>query len=108
MDMPRYHLENSVVLKAALGIALGLTFISAAHAKNLGSFTSADVNHDGCVTLPEFSAYETKRLMAAHWFIPHVFQQMTPQEQAAHLQARFEQLAASHKGCIDQREWNGS
>jgi Ca2+-binding EF-hand superfamily protein len=107
--MPRHYREKSVVLKsAAFGMVLGLGFMNAAHAQNLGSFSAADVQRDGCVTLPEFSAYETMRLMAAHGFIPRMFQQMTPQEQAAHLQARFEKLDTSHKGCLDQSEWAGS
>jgi Ca2+-binding EF-hand superfamily protein len=104
--MNRYRLV--AVKSAALGIALGLACVNTAHANNLGSFSAADVKHTGCVTLQEFSAYERQRLMTAHGFIPQMFQQMTPQDQAAHLQSRFKKLDVNHKGCLDQSEWGGS
>jgi Ca2+-binding EF-hand superfamily protein len=107
--MRRFHLVNLVIPRStALGVALGLAFATAAHAQNLGSFSAADVNHVGCITLQEFSAYETKRLMAGHGFIAGRFQQMAPQEQQARLAARFKQLDKSHNGCLDQSEWNGA
>ena len=108
--MRHQHLTNSKILKVTTaGNFVGMVLMTqAAHAANLGSFTDADTNHDGCVSLQEFETYETARLMAAHGFMAQKFQQMTPQEQSARLQAKFGQLNASGNGCLNPNEWSGS
>jgi hypothetical protein len=100
---------NSAFLKPA-ALALALTFAVApiAYAHKLGNFDAADANHDGCVSQQEFVTYETQRLMAKNGPLAQKFKQLTPQEQTARLQARFEKLDVGNKGCLDQNEWNGS
>lgn len=75
-------------------------------APKLGDFSTADANHDGHVTLQEFEEYETPRLMQAHGMIAAHFQQMSPQQQQAALQKRFNKLDRGGKGYLDQSDWN--
>ncbi len=75
-------------------------------APKLGDFAVADANHDGQVTLQEFEAYETPRLMQAHGMLAQRFQQMSPQQQQAALQKRFDKLDSGAKGYLNQTDWN--
>jgi Ca2+-binding EF-hand superfamily protein len=78
------------------------------HAQARGDFDTTDTNHDGRVSLQEFEAYATGRLMAANGPRAKRFKQLTPQEQQARLQQRFDQLDQAHKGYIDRNDWAGS
>jgi Ca2+-binding EF-hand superfamily protein len=99
---------NPVPLRSvALAMMVALMAASSAYAKNLGDFNIADANHDGRITLQEFSTYETQRLKASNGFTAQRFKQMTPQEQKARLQARFKELDSGNKGYLDQNDWNG-
>jgi Ca2+-binding EF-hand superfamily protein len=73
-----------------------------------GNFDDADANHDGRVTLQEFEAYATGRLMAANGLMAQRFKEMTPQEQSARLQQRFEKLDRGNKGYLDRSDWDGT
>jgi len=99
---------NPVPLRSvALAMMAALMAASTAYAKNLGNFNAADANHDGRVTLQEFSTYETQRLETSNGFTAQRFKKMTPQEQEARLQARFKELDSGNKGYLDQNDWNG-
>ncbi len=80
----------------------------AAHAQMRGNFDSADTNHDGRVSLQKFEAYATNRLTAANGMQAQRFKQMTPQEQMARLQQRFDQIDRAHKGYLDRNDWAGT
>jgi hypothetical protein len=56
----------------ALGVA-ALIGATAAQAQMRGNFDDADANHDGRVTLEEFRAYATNRLMAANGLMAQKF-----------------------------------
>ena len=73
-----------------------------------GNHDAADANHDGRVTLQEYEAYATSRLMAANGRMAQRFKQLSPQEQAARLQQRFAKMDSAHKGYLDRNDWNGS
>ena len=75
-------------------------------APKLGDFAAADVNHDGQVSLQEFESYETQRLMQAHGMLAQRFQQLSPQQQQAALQKRFNKLDSGAKGYLNQNDWN--
>lgn len=93
---------------ASLALVLLVAGAPPAEARNLGSFAAADANHDGRVTLQEFEAYETARLMAANGPMAERFKALSPQEQAARIEQRFDKLDSDDKGYLDQADWNGS
>ena len=92
------------------GLAAMLAFggVVDAQAQIRGNFNDADANHDGHVTLQEFEVYATSRLMAANGPMARRFKQLSPADQAARLQVRFDRLDRGHKGFLDQNDWNGS
>ncbi len=92
---------------AALVVAMTLA-ASHARAQKNGSFDDADVNHDGRVTLQEFEAYMTKRLMSANGMIGRNFRALSPQEQTARLQQRFDKIDHGHKGYLDRSDWDSA
>jgi Ca2+-binding EF-hand superfamily protein len=89
---------------AAVAVVAALAITSVARAMQ-GDFNAADANHDGKVTLSEFKAYATKMLMASNGLMAHRFQQMSPDQQAAHLQQRFEKADLGHKGYLTATDW---
>ena len=91
-------------------IAAGIALIamSAAQAQRRGNFDDADTNHDGHITLPEYQAYMTNRLMAANGTRAQKFKELSPQDQAARLAQRFTKLDTGHKGYLDRNDWGGS
>ena len=93
---------------ASLALVLLVAGAPPAEARNLGRFAAADANHDGRVTLKEFEAYETARLMAANGPMAERFKALSPQEQAARIEQRFDKLDSDDKGYLDQADWNGS
>lgn len=90
--------------------ALAVTILGMplAHAQMRGNFNDADTSHDGRITLQEFESYATQNLMAGTGFRAQRFRQMSPQQQQAVLQQRFEQMDHGHKGYLDRNDWNGS
>jgi hypothetical protein len=92
---------------AALVLAAVLTGTPLAQARVHGNFDDA-TNHDGRVTLQEYETYVTNRLKSANGPRAERFRQLSPQEQAARLQQRFESLDKGHKGYLDRNDWNGS
>jgi Ca2+-binding EF-hand superfamily protein len=93
---------------AALVLAAALAGTPLAQARVQGNFDDADTNHDGRVTLQEYETYVTNRLMSVDGPRAQRFKQLSPQEQAARLQQRFERLDTGHKGYLDRNDWNGS
>ena len=93
---------------AILAAAVVVIGVPVAQAQMKGNFDAADINHDGRVTLQEYEAYATNRLMAANGRLAQKFKQMSPQQQAARLQQRFEKLDHGHKGYVDRNDWNDS
>jgi hypothetical protein len=73
-----------------------------------GNFDDADANHDGRITRPEYDAYATQRLAASNGRMGERFKQLSPQEQAARLQHRFEKMDKGNKGYLDRSDWAGS
>jgi len=71
----------------------------------LGSFDDADTNHDGHVSLQEFEAYATPRLLATNSRRAQRFRSLSPQQQAAVLQRRFDRMDHGHKGYLDRNDW---
>ncbi len=70
-----------------------------------GSFAAADTNHDGKVTLAEFQTYATRMLMMSSGFRASRFQKLSPAQQAAVLQKRFEKADSGHKGYLTPDDW---
>jgi len=93
---------------ATLTAVICVAFASAAQAQAKGNFDDADTNKDGRVTLQEFTAYATQRLAAANGRMSSKFKQLSPDEQAARIQKRFEKLDHAHKGYLDRNDWKGS
>lgn len=91
---------------AALAAVVALSGTACAHAQNPGNFEDADTNKDGQVSLQEFEAYATKRLMEANGRLARRFQKLTPEEQTARLEQRFQKLDHDHKGYLDKSDWN--
>jgi Ca2+-binding EF-hand superfamily protein len=91
-----------------LALAAMLAFAPMARAQMKGSFTTADANHDGQVTLPEFEAYATQMLANANGFRAQRFKAMTPQQQQAILQKRFAKMDQGNKGYLNQSDWPAS
>jgi hypothetical protein len=100
---------NAIPLRlAAFALVTVLAAAPLAHAQVKGNFDDADVNHDGHVTLQEYQTYTTNRLMASNGPRAQKFKQLSPQEQSARLQQRFEELDKGHKGYLDRNDWSGS
>lgn len=76
-----------------------------AAAQPAGDFDVADTNHDGRVSLQEFEAYASQRLLAAYGRRAQRFRSLSPQEQSAALQRRFDRLDHGHKGYLDRSDW---
>lgn len=72
-----------------------------------GNFDAADANKDGHVTLQEFAAYATQRLMAGSGRLARRFQKLSPEQQNARLEQRFHKLDRDHKGYLDKNDWAG-
>jgi len=96
------HILMSIAALAALSTA------SVANAQMRGNFEEADADHDGKVTLQEFQTYATQQLKAHDGPMAQRFKQLSPDQQAAILQKRFEKADSSHKGFITQQDWSGS
>jgi outer membrane protein len=96
-------------LKGAV-LAVGIVLLGSitARAQSIGNFEDADSNRDGRVTLQEFEAFLTKRLMTANGPVAQNFKKLSPTEQAAKLQQRFEQLDHGHKGYLDRSDWSAA
>lgn len=94
----RWTSITAIALIATLGLA------PLAYAMK-GSFAAADANHDGKVTLTEFEAYATRMLMVSSGFAASRFQKMSPAQQAAVLQERFEKADSGHKGYLTPEDW---
>ncbi len=92
---------------ASLALVMTVAGAPQAQARNLGSFDAADANHDGRVTLQEFEAYETGRLMAANGPLAQRFKALSPEQQSARIEQRFQTLDSGDKGYLDQADWNG-
>jgi Ca2+-binding EF-hand superfamily protein len=69
------------------------------------SFATADTNHDDHISPEEFEAFATARIVASDGFRARMFQQLSPQEQAARLKARFDSMDTEHKGYLDLGDW---
>lgn len=93
---------------AALVALLGLTGTCAAQAQMKGNFDDADANHDGRVTLQEYKDYTTARLANASGRLARRFKQLSPEDQAARLQKRFDKMDHGQKGYLDRKDWSGS
>jgi Ca2+-binding EF-hand superfamily protein len=92
----------------AAAVAVTLLSASIAEAQVKGNFDDADTNHDGRVTLQEYQTYTTNRLMQANGPRAQKFKELSPEEQAARLQQRFNTLDKGHKGYLDRADWSGS
>jgi MipA family protein len=96
-------------LKATgLAVSMVMVAVAAAAAQPHGNFDDADANHDGRVTLQEFEAYATSRLMSANGPMAQKFKKLSPTEQTARLQQRFEEMDHGHKGYLDRSDWNSA
>jgi outer membrane protein len=93
---------------AALAWVILLVGTRVAHSQARWSFDEADVNHDGRVTLQEFETYATHRLMAATGPVAQKFKHLSPQDQEARLQKRFEKVDKGHKGYLDRADWDAA
>jgi hypothetical protein len=93
---------------AGLALAMIIVAATAVDAQSRGNFDDADANHDGHVTLQEFEAYATKRLMSANGPMAQQFKKLSPTEQTARLQQRFETLDHGHKGYLDRNDWDSA
>jgi len=92
----------------AIAFLMALAASPPANAQMKGSFSDADANHDGRVSLQEFEAYTTNRLMAANGRVAQRFKQMSTQDQTERLQRRFDQMDRGHKGYLDRNDWAGT
>lgn len=101
-------LKRSLHTVAALAAVAILAGTPAVQAQLRGNFDDADTNHDGHVTLQEFTAYATRQLAESSGRKAKRFQQLSPQEQQSRLQARFEQLDRGHKGYLDRSDWESA
>lgn len=104
MTHPAKHLPLKIVALAMLATLAGTPL---AQAQMKGNFDDADANHDGHVTLQEYEAYATGSLMARNGRLAQRFKQLSPQEQAARLQQRFDGMDKGHKGYLDRSDWTG-
>lgn len=72
------------------------------------TFDLADTNHDGRVSLTEFEAFVTERLMQGHGRAAREFRRLSPEAQRARLESRFQLLDRGHKGYLDRDDWNAA
>lgn len=105
--MQRFLIGQSLSL-ASLALAAMLLGAPPAAAQMKGNFDAADANHDGKVTLQEYEAYATSRLDAANGPMAQRFKQLSPEQQTARLQQRFEKMDKAHKGYLERGDWSGS
>ena len=91
-------------------VALAMTILGAplAHAQIRGNFDAADTNHDGRVTLQEFEAYAAHRLATGKGPMAARFRELSPDQQTARLQQRFDQMDHGNKGYLDRNDWSNS
>jgi hypothetical protein len=101
-------LSNGRLASAAAMVAIGLLVAGAAQAQMKGNFDDADANHDGHVTLQEYKGYVTARLATANGRIARRFKQLSPEDQAARLQKRFDKMDHGQKGYLDRKDWSGA
>jgi Ca2+-binding EF-hand superfamily protein len=101
---PNARQVRAVVLVAMLGLAGA----GAAQAQMKGNFDEADANHDGHVTLQEYKDYVTAHLTSANGRLARRFKQLSPEDQAARLQKRFDKMDHGQKGYLDRKDWSGS
>ncbi len=99
--------SHAPLTMAALAVVVALVGTPIAQAQMRGNFDDADTNHDGRVTLQEYEAYATSRMMAANGRMAQRFKQLSPQDQAARIQHRFGKMDHGHKGYLDRNDWNG-
>lgn len=92
---------------ATLVAAAALAVIAPAQAQVKGNFDDADTNKDGHVSLQEYEAYATQRLLAGTGRLARRFQQLSPEERSARLGKRFNKLDHGHKGYLDKNDWTG-
>lgn len=97
---------RGTLAKTALAAVLLVAGRPVAQAQIRGNFADADMNHDGHITLPEFDAYVANRLMSANGPLARRFRQLSPNQQAARLQQRFQKLDRAHKGYLDENDWS--
>ena len=96
------------VRAAALVAMIALAGAGAAQAQMKGNFDDADANHDGHVTLQEYKDYVTAYLTNANGRLARRFKQLSPEDQAARLQKRFDKMDHGQKGYLDRKDWSGS
>lgn len=104
MSDNRKHLACAAIAAAFMTFAVA----PAAYAQIQGDFAAADANHDGRVTLQEFQAYATQKLMAANGPMAQRFKQMNPVQQAKIIKKRFDRTDTSQKGYLTPQDWSGS
>jgi Ca2+-binding EF-hand superfamily protein len=104
----RRIIKSLTLRMAALAVLAAFACVPDAGARMRGDFDAADANHDGKVTLQEYQSYATGRLMEANGRLAQKFKQLSPQEQAARIQQRFEKADHGHKGYLDHQDWDGS
>ncbi len=106
---PRNFFPSGRPARAAFLVAIiSLMTACAAQAQMKGNFDDADANHDGHVTLQEYKDYVTARLATANGRIARKFKQLSPEDQAARLQKRFDKMDHGQKGYLDRKDWSGS
>ena len=93
---------------AALVAAVGIMGACTADAQMKGNFDDADANHDGHVTLQEYKDYVSSHLATANGRMAQRFKQLSPEEQAARLEKRFNKMDHGQKGYLDRKDWSGS
>ena len=96
---------NFAILVVAITTLFGVTAAQAKQAKMVGSFSAADTNHDGRVTLQEFQAYATSQFLASSSRRAEKFKEMSPSERAERIQHRFEKLDSGNKGYLVPTDW---
>ena len=105
----RTHFASGRQASATAMVAMfGLLVAGAAQAQMKGNFDDADANHDGHVTLQEYKDYVTTALATANSRIARKFKQLSPEDQAARLQKRFDKMDHGQKGYLDRKDWSGS
>ena len=92
---------------ATLVAAAALVTAAPVQAQAKGNFDDADANRDGHVSLQEFEAYATQRLMARSGRLARRFQKLSPEQQRARLEKRFHKLDRDNKGYLDKNDWTG-
>ncbi len=92
---------------ATLAAAAALAVTAPVQAQVKGNFDDADTNKDGHVSLQEFETYATQRLLAGTGRVARRFQKLSPEQQSARLEQRFNKLDRDHKGYLDKNDWTG-